>query len=128
MPPPVTTSRIAAAAIALVLCFGALASRTTAAESAPTARTQLGIVGDPGRFTQLTGQRSSIRHVFASLYQSNSFLRILEQLRPVPMVAIKSGTTPPLDIAQGGDRLSLLELNRVLAGFGGSCTCARCRR
>jgi hypothetical protein len=67
----------------------------------PERAPQLGILGDAGRFTQLTGQRSSVRHVFASLYQANAFPRILEQLRPVPMLALKPGGTPPLDIAQG---------------------------
>lgn len=118
MPPPVTTSRVAAA-IALLLCLGAAAASAPRAVSAPVARTQLGIVGDPGRFTQLTGQRSTIRQVFASLYQSNSFPRILEQLRPVPLLALKPGTTPPLDIAQGRTDSSLLALNSALAGFGG---------
>ena len=119
MPPPVTSRRVAAAVIALVLCLAVAASTATDAGTAPAARTQLGILGDPGRFTQLTGQRSSIRHVFASLYQSNAFLRILEQLRPVPLLALKPGTTPPLDIAQGRTDSSLLALNSALAGFGG---------
>lgn len=119
MPPPVTSRCVATAVVALVLCLAVAASAATDAGTAPGARTQLGIVGDPGRFTQLTGQRSSIRHVFASLYQSNSFPRILEQLRPVPMLALKPGTTPPLDIAQGRTDASLLALNSALAGFGG---------
>jgi len=108
------------AALALLLCLAvAAATAASSAESASTSRTQLGIVGDPGRFTQLTGQRSSIRHVFASLYQSNSFPRILEQLRPVPLLALKTGGTPPLDLAQGRADSSLVALNSALAGFGG---------
>ena len=80
---------------------------------------QLGILGDPGRFTQLTGQRSIVRHVFANLYQANAFPKILEQLRPVPMLALKPGSTPPLDIAQGRTDSSLVALNSALARFGG---------
>jgi len=80
---------------------------------------QLGILGDAGRFTQLTGQRSTVRHVFASLYQAGAFPRILAQLRPVPMLALKPGSTPPLDIAQGKTDSYLAALNSALAGFGG---------
>ena len=109
MPPSATTrarARVAGAALALLLCFAAAAATAaSSAESAPTSRTQLGIVGDPGRFTQLTGQRSSIRHVFASLYQSNSFPRILEQLRPVPMLALKTGAHPATRHRAGPRRL-----------------------
>jgi hypothetical protein len=80
---------------------------------------QLGVLGDAGRFTQLTGQRSSVRHVFASLYQAGAFPRILANLRPVPLLALKPGTTAPLDIALGHTDSSLLALNSSLAGFGG---------
>jgi hypothetical protein len=119
VPPPVTNRRVAAAVVALLLCVSVAASLARDADTAPTARTQLGILGDPGRFARLTGQRSSVRHVFASLSQSNAFPRILEQLRPVPLLALKPGTTPPLDIALGRTDSSLLALNRALAGFGG---------
>jgi hypothetical protein len=80
---------------------------------------QLGIVGNADRFSQLTGQRSSVRHVFASLSQAGAFPRILEQLRPVPMLALKTGGIPPLDIAQGRADSYLVALNGALAGFGG---------
>jgi hypothetical protein len=110
----------AAAVLAVLLCtLAAAAVGATRADTAPTARLQLGIVGDAGRFTQLTGQRSSVRHVFASLAQSNAFPRILEQLRPVPMLALKTGGTTPLDVALGRADASLLALNSALAGFGG---------
>jgi hypothetical protein len=119
VPPPATNRRIAAAVLALGLCLVVAASTATDAETAPAARTQLGILGDPGRFAQLTGQQSTVRHVFASLSQSSAFPRILEHLRPVPLLALKSGTTPPLDIAQGRTDSSLLALNSALAEFGG---------
>ena len=122
MPPPVriASARASAATLALVLCFGvAAASAAPRAVTAPTARAQLGILGDSTRFAQLTGQRSSIRHVFASLYQANAFPRILEQLRPVPLLALKPGATPPLDVAQGRTDSYLRALNGALAGFGG---------
>ena len=119
MPPPATNRRVAAAGIAFCLCFSVAASRASDADTAPTARTQLGILGDPGRFARLTGQRSSVRHVFAGLSQSGAFPRILEQLRPVPMLALKTGGTPPLDLAQGRADSSLVALNGALDGFGG---------
>ena len=108
------------AAVALaVLLAAVVSSSATGAETAPTAPVRLGILGDAGRFTQLTGQRSSIRHVFASLGQSNAFPRILEQLRPMPMLALKPGGTPTVDIALGRTDGSLVALNAALAAFGG---------
>ena len=111
--------RVAVALAVLSCALAGAAVGAPRADTAPTARLQLGIVGDAGRFTQLTGQRSSVRHVFASLAQSNAFPRILEQLRPIPMLALKTGGTAPLDVAQGRTDGSLVALNSALAGFGG---------
>jgi hypothetical protein len=111
--------RITAALLLLVLCFAVAGSTATRTDAAPAGRLQLGILGNAGRFTQLTGQKSSVRHVFASLYQAGAFPRILEQLRPVPMLALKPGGTPPLDIAQGKADTYLVTLNGALANFGG---------
>jgi hypothetical protein len=119
VPPPVTTRRVAAAVVAVLLCVTVVASSASGAQRAPTARTQLGILGNAGRFTQLTGQRSTVRHVFASLYQAGAFPRILDQLRPVPLLALKPGGTPPLDIAQGRTDTYLVTLNGALASFAG---------
>jgi len=82
-------------------------------------RTQLGILGNAARFTQLTGQRSTIRHVFAGLQQAGALPRILEGLRPVPLLAIKSGGISTLDLAQGRGDSSLVQLNRAVADFDG---------
>ena len=82
-------------------------------------RVQLGILGSTTRFTQLTGQRSIVRHVFAGWHQGAALPRILEGLRPVPMLAIKSGSISMADIAQGRGDAFLFELNRAVAGFGG---------
>jgi hypothetical protein len=106
-------------ALLLIVCVALVAPSASGAPRGATRHLQLGILGDASRFTQLTGQRSSVRHVFASLYQANAFPRILEQLRPVPMLALKPGGTPPLDIAQGRSDSSLVALNRALADFGG---------
>jgi hypothetical protein len=80
---------------------------------------QLGILGHADRFTQLTGQRSTIRHIFAGWHQSSALVKTLEGLRPVPMLALKTGGISPLDIAQGRGDSFLLELNSAVAGFGG---------
>jgi hypothetical protein len=111
--------RRGARALLLIVCVALVAPSASGSTGAAAGRLQLGILGDAGRFTQLTGQRSSVRHVFASLYQANAFPRILEQLRPVPMLALKPGGTPPLDVAQGRSDSSLVALNRALADFGG---------
>jgi hypothetical protein len=82
-------------------------------------RVQLGILGSASRFTQLTGQRSTVRHVFAGWHQGAALPRILDQLRPIPMLAIKSGSISMVDIAQGRGDAFLLELNRAVTGFDG---------
>jgi hypothetical protein len=82
-------------------------------------RVQLGILGSASRFTQLTGQRSTVRHVFAGWHQGAALPRILDHLRPIPMLAIKSGSISMIDIAQGRGDAFLLELNRAVVGFDG---------
>jgi len=114
-----TARRRSTLALLLLVCVALLAPNASGSAGARRSHLQLGILGDAGRFTQLTGQRSSVRHVFASLYQANAFPRILQQLRPVPMLALKPGGTPTLDIAQGRTDSYLLALNHALADFGG---------
>lgn len=105
--------------IVLLLCSTALAFGVAGAGAGgQTSRVQLGILGDAARFTQLTGQRSTVRHVFAGWHQGNALHRVLEGLRPVPMLAIKSGSISMLDVAQGRGDSFLFELNAALAGFG----------
>jgi hypothetical protein len=102
------------AGVSLVAGSGAGAADSTAA-----ARTQLGILGDAQRFGRLTGQRSSVRHSFIGWHQPQTIPRLLDQLRPVPMLAIKTGgIVSPLDIARGRGDAFLLELNRAVAEFG----------
>ncbi|MEX2614436.1 MAG: hypothetical protein WD380_12725 [Gaiellaceae bacterium] len=82
-------------------------------------RTQLGVLGSPERFASLTGQRSSIRHSFIGWHQPNTLPKLLHRLKPVPMLAIKTGgMVSSLDIATGKGDAFLLELNRTLAAFG----------
>jgi len=108
------TLLVALAGVSLVVGGGA-----GAADSAEASRTQLGILGDAQRFAQLTGQRSFIRHSFIGWHQPQSIPKLLDQLRPVPMLAIKTGgIVSPLDIARGRGDAFLLELNRAVAEFG----------
>jgi hypothetical protein len=109
-----------AAAVLFLLTVGLVASAGAPAAPATTlARTQLGILGDAGRFTRLTGQRSTVEHSFIGWHQTQTIRKLLHELRPVPMLAIKTGgVVTPLDIAQGRGDGFLVELNASLAGFG----------
>lgn len=82
-------------------------------------RTQLGVLGSADRFAAQTGQRSAIRQSFIGWHQPRSLRKLLDQLKPLPMVAIKTGgIVTPLGIAQGKGDGFLVELNASLAGFG----------
>jgi hypothetical protein len=109
-------------AVACLVCLGLLMGGAGADASSGTAnvgRTQLGVLGDPNRFAGQTGQRSVIRHSFIGWHQPSSLRKLFHQLRPLPMIAIKTGgVVTPLGIAQGRGDGFLLELNNVLAGFG----------
>ena len=107
--------RLASLTCLLLLAWGAAGA--TGADQ--VSRTQLGVLGEPTRFASLTGQRSAIRHSFIGWHQPNTLPKLLDRLKPLPMVAIKTGgIVTPLGIAQGKGDGFLLELNRVLAGFG----------
>jgi hypothetical protein len=105
-----------------LVLVAALLVAVTPASATPTgesARTQLGILGDPGRFQQLTGQHSAVLHSFIGWSQPQTIPKLLGQLAPLPMLAIKTGPgVTPLDIAQGRGDGFLLALNSALAGFG----------
>ena len=90
--------RVAAIACFCVLVWGAAGA--TGADQ--VSRTQLGVLGEPTRFASQTGQRSAIRHSFIGWHQPNTLPKLLDRLKPLPMVAIKTGgIVSPLDIAQG---------------------------
>jgi hypothetical protein len=58
-------------------------------------------------------------HSFIGWHQPNTIPKLLAQLAPLPMIAIKTGgVVTPLDIAQGRGDAFLLALNRALADFG----------
>jgi hypothetical protein len=103
------------AAVVALACAVAVGGASTGSEAG---RVQLGILGSADRFQQLTGQRSTVRHVFVGWHQGAALPRVLDGLKPVPMLALKSGSLSMLDIAQGRGDAFLIQLNSTLAGFG----------
>jgi hypothetical protein len=103
--------------IAVAVLGVAVAGSSAASRAGETGKTQLGVLGSAERFQQLTGQRSAIRHVFAGWHQGSALPKVLENLRPIPMLAIKSAM-PTADIAHGRGDDFLVQLNQAVAGFG----------
>jgi hypothetical protein len=104
---------------ALALVAVVLACSPGASAGDQASQVQLGVLGSAERFQQLTGQRSTVRQVFAGFHQGAALPRILGGLLPVPMLALKTGgVVTPLDIAQGRGDGFLFALNHALAGFG----------
>ncbi|MFN0155711.1 MAG: glycosyl hydrolase [Gaiella sp.] len=106
------------AVLSLALFAGASSARPDAAQ------VKLGVLGGAARFQQLTGQRSTIRHVIAGWDQLGSAPSILGALTPTPMLGIGTGpsntrgTISPLQIANGQGDAGLLALNAALGAFG----------
>ena len=106
------------------LVLAALAATLLVASSASAtserSRPALGVLGSADRFQQQTGQRSSVRHVIMSWSQGNAIGRILDGMRPVPMLGIGTGgAISPLGIAQGQGDGFLAQLNAALVEFDG---------
>jgi len=117
------TRAASAVVLACLTCLTSLcvASWDAAGSSqvAEVRSTRLGVLGHAGRFATLTGQRSTIRHAFIGWHQPRTLRKLLHDLKPLPMVAIKTGgVVTPLGIAQGQGDGFLVELNSTLAGFG----------
>ena len=108
----------------VVLLVGLLSStlvaggNTSAAETSASQVTQLGVLGDARRFARITGQRSIVGHSFIGMHQPRTIGKLLERLRPVPMLAIKTGSSPRSISPKAVADAFLLELNRVVAAFG----------
>ncbi len=116
MPHMTRRAPLAIASIVCVLAAGLSGGGSAAAEQ--TGRTQLGILGDASRFTQLTGQRSTVLHSFIGWHQPETISKLIAKLQPRPMLAIKTGGISPASIAQGRGDAFLLELNRAIAEYG----------
>ena len=103
---------VAALAVALLVASGAAAS-------SERTRPTLGVLGSADRFEQLTGQRSTVRHVILSWSQGAAIPTLIAQLQPVPMLGISTGgTITPRGIAQGQGDAFLASLNGALAEYG----------
>jgi Glycosyl hydrolase family 26 len=106
--------------LGVLLVAAVVAAPVGASPGGTTARVELGITGDPARFTQLTGQRSTIRHNFVGWHQGNALPQILGNLGPTPMIAVKTGGgITPAAIATGRGDAFLLQLNKAVSDFGG---------
>jgi hypothetical protein len=114
------TQVVAVACLTGLACLCILSLEAAGSPRDPAVRsTQLGVLGEPTRFARLTGQRSTIKHSFIGWHQPTTLRKLLHRLKPLPMLAIKTGgVVTPLGIAQGRGDGFLLELNRALAGFG----------
>ena len=104
--------------VALVFSAGAGAS--------PQRQIELGLFGDAGRFSSLTGQKTEVLHTFVNFHQGKALGRILGQTGPVPMLALVPGsyghpvTATPEGIAKGRSDGFLFQLNAAIAAYPGS--------
>jgi hypothetical protein len=83
------------------------------------ARPLLGVFGAVDRFTQLTGQRSDVRHVFFG-WRNTRFDQNFPADGRTPMLAMIPTTISPLAIARGSGDDYLFALNDWLARRGGA--------
>jgi hypothetical protein len=85
----------------------------------------LGLLGDPGSFASVTGQKTEVRHVFINFDQGPVLGRIIAQMGPVPMLALVPGsygqavTATPEGIAKGRNDTFLFQLNAAIAASSG---------
>jgi len=99
---------------------------SSASAGASPRHIQLGVFGDPGRFSSLTGQKTEVRHIFTTFRPGRAFDRIVSETGPVPMVALVPGsyghtvTATPAGIAKGRKDAFLFRLNADIAAYPGS--------
>jgi hypothetical protein len=97
----------------------ALLAVSGAGAGSERSRLALGVLGSAERFQQLTGQRSTVRHVILSWQQGHAIGKLIAELQPVPMLGIgTAGTITPLQIANGQGDGFLAQLNAALAAYG----------
>lgn len=97
----------------------ALLAVSGAGAGSERSRLALGVLGSAERFQQLTGQRSTVRHVILSWQQGHAIGKLIGELQPVPMLGIGTGgTITPLQIANGRGDGFLAQLNAALAEYG----------
>jgi len=77
----------------------------------------LGVLGNPARFEQVTGQRTQTHHLIAG-WGYRGLSRLLATMGERPMLGINANTSiSPGEIARGRGDDFLLELNRAVAEF-----------
>ena len=121
-------SALRTAVVSLVAALGVLTAGLSASASDEAHTVRLGVLGDASRFSQQTGQQSTVRHLLISWNQGvewgSKLPVLLESLRPMPMLGIgvldwrtKREVITPRDIAMGRGDGYLLALNAAFAGF-----------
>lgn len=86
---------------------------------------RLGLLGNPGSFASVTGQKTEVRHVFINFHQGPTLGRVISQMGPVPMLALVPGsygqavTATPEGIAKGRNDTFLFQLNAAIAAYSG---------
>jgi hypothetical protein len=80
----------------------------------------LGVLGDPGRFSSLTGQQTTTRLLIAG-WDQNYLPGLLHSMGAAPMLGINSGSSPsPAAIARGSGDAFLVRVNQAIHAFGGT--------
>jgi len=104
--------------LALLAACAALAAAPAAAAAA---RIELGVHGSPPYFDRLTGQHTSIVHVFIGFDQADGVRQVIANMGPEPMLALVPGsygsheTASPRAIALGATDAFLFALNASIA-------------
>jgi len=120
---------IAVIAVAIVCCGLALYFASASDGSVSSGRLHLGVLGDPARFQQQTGQKSSSRLIIVGWNQATNagyFNQLFATMLDEPMVGLSTGSEgapeiiSPGAIARGGGDQLLAALNSAIASSHGT--------
>src|SRR5262245_24768009 len=117
------------AAVSVTLGGAPAAGRDGAQRAAPVLPGPLlGLIGQPERFKDQTGQETQVRQAFLGWGQGlsfgSTFAGLLPTLAPIPMLHLGTGgrnraeTVTPQDIAQGKGDAYLVAMNQAIARWG----------
>jgi hypothetical protein len=119
--------RLFAVIVATVACCASAQFVSTASSSSSVSgHLRLGVLGDPGRFQQQTGQKSASRLIIVGWNQATSaayFDQLFATMLDEPMVGLSTGSEgapeimSPGAIARGEGDQALLALNAAIAGL-----------
>jgi hypothetical protein len=115
--------RLASVARSCVACCRCSLVFSAVAGASQKRQIELGLLGDPGRFASVTGQRTEVRHVFINFRQGKILGGIISHTGGVPMLALVTGQTPtatPRRIANGRNDAFLFRLNAAIDAYPGS--------